>query len=1164
MSLTTSVRSALSRASHAVPSALAEYYTAWRQSVLRATDREVSRHIPAGAKTVARALSETALYDVHGWRLSDVAWALVVLWRLQSGAYAHAPNRWGPQPVPDLVSSNGGLAVNRSGDLERAVVVSDVLVISRTVTLLRLAQASYSASDDELLAFMGYEPGQVIARNFLADANLFHPAFLVCIDHDLKAVVVSIRGTYSWSDALINFTTATEPLAGGTVHRGMLFTARRMADVLRHLNITRVLADHPGYGFHVVGHSLGGGVAALLAILMKLEVPAIRGHAFCAPACTSRDVASACAPYVTSYVNGADVTSRFHLESAEALRAQIHGLSLQRAVLDSIPAPPLAIQSALSAVAGGVATVAGGVATAAAAGAGVARWTSSQLYHLAPRWGGGGGGGGDVVNDDVSVGAGGGGEAGAQLSEPALQTHDVVHLVQEAQGQAAGTPHTSVNNHDDTASDAAPSVGQPSSATRAVASGSRISGEGWGSYILREAWDAIARDGGGTATASVTASPPSGCSVTVGTAQSSLPPLPASPRPGIEGAASDVSSGVGSDVSAPFLPGVRPLDGDVSGGAVPLSTAAATAAVTHAADVTTTTATSIEVDDATAAAVSPTQPSSTFILLDDDDSYGSEGEEAARVAASLFSPYEGGPTFAAIAASLPPPPQPATEGEGEGENDALGSGTPLSRLAEDAYASVQSESGGSSLDAEPQAGASSEGAAGAATSTVMQPSAAAPPNTILPQSSASPRIITPHSHHAAGSTAAILAHARERRLDFHLPGTIVYLAYPPGWPRGGETTSAPHITSGAAASLDFAAMAAVAAVGPLPPPPAAVTATEASIGTTAAELLTSLYSRPPQPSSIRASRRNTAAINPAHSASRAGGGHDGRGSRSETLTDVPSPFPSSSTRSSSANANTFVYDGAAIVSDPAPANGNGGYYAADPYDGGEGTRRPDRSPAGEAEALAGYMGPVLLQLDALPVQPRGAVADAGLLRGVDSGVANDPPPPPAASSVNSSSSRGNGQDYRVGRLLHPHPHLHHTTTSSSVATPSTAPTPDSPEEVLVAPSAATVFVPQHPRHSESAAPVAAAHASPHKIHPQPQVTAVQQPLSATPYAVPAPLPSSLRPQPQPHLPVPHPPRRFGTIQLSPYMLNDHWASSFEVQLRVWLRHAHDLAAARAD
>ena len=75
---------------------------------------------------------------------------------------------------------------------------------------------------------------------------------------------------------------------------------------------------------------------------------------------------------------------------------------------------------------------------------------------------------------------------------------------------------------------------------------------------------------------------------------------------------------------------------------------------------------------------------------------------------------------------------------------------------------------------------------------------------------------------------------------------------------------------------------------------------------------------------------------------------------------------------------------------------------------------------------------------------------------------------------------------------------------------------------------------------------------------------MQQPLSATPYAVPAPLPSSLRPQPQPHLPVPHPPRRFGTIQLSPYMLNDHWASSFEVQLRVWLRHAHDLAAARAD
>ncbi|KAI9828296.1 MAG: hypothetical protein M1832_002724 [Thelocarpon impressellum] len=98
----------------------------------------------------------------------------------------------------------------------------------------------------------------------------------VSLDHDSKAVVLTCRGTLGFEDILTDMTCDYDDLAlrGHVyrVHKGIHASARR----LLHGGGGRVMAtvkaaleEFPDYGFVLCGHSLGGGVAALLAIMIS-------------------------------------------------------------------------------------------------------------------------------------------------------------------------------------------------------------------------------------------------------------------------------------------------------------------------------------------------------------------------------------------------------------------------------------------------------------------------------------------------------------------------------------------------------------------------------------------------------------------------------------------------------------------------------------------------------------------------------------------------------------------------------------------------------------------------------------------------------------------------------------------------------------------------------
>lgn len=129
---------------------------------------------------------------------------------------------------------------------------------------------------DTILLSSFYDPQGVMGNIEWSPSAISPLIHFITLDDKSKAVVLTCRGTLGFEDVLTDMTCDYDEIVwqgqSYQVHKGIHASARRMLSgsgsrVMATLKAA--LEDNPDYGLVLCGHSLGGAVAALVAILIS-------------------------------------------------------------------------------------------------------------------------------------------------------------------------------------------------------------------------------------------------------------------------------------------------------------------------------------------------------------------------------------------------------------------------------------------------------------------------------------------------------------------------------------------------------------------------------------------------------------------------------------------------------------------------------------------------------------------------------------------------------------------------------------------------------------------------------------------------------------------------------------------------------------------------------
>ncbi|KAK5052727.1 hypothetical protein LTR84_002593 [Exophiala bonariae] len=129
---------------------------------------------------------------------------------------------------------------------------------------------------DTILLSSFFDPQGVTGNTDWSPSAISPLIHFISIDDDSKAVVLTCRGTLGFEDVLTDMTCDYDDLFWQgqryKVHKGIHASARRLlggngSRVMATIRAT--LEQYPDYGLVLCGHSLGGAVAAVLAILVS-------------------------------------------------------------------------------------------------------------------------------------------------------------------------------------------------------------------------------------------------------------------------------------------------------------------------------------------------------------------------------------------------------------------------------------------------------------------------------------------------------------------------------------------------------------------------------------------------------------------------------------------------------------------------------------------------------------------------------------------------------------------------------------------------------------------------------------------------------------------------------------------------------------------------------
>ncbi|KAK9160691.1 hypothetical protein Syun_007032 [Stephania yunnanensis] len=168
---------------------------------------------------------------------------------------------------------------------------------------------------------------------FIKNSSVMRPGYYIGIDHRNKLVILGIRGTHTVYDLITDILSSSErevSFEGYSTHFGTAEAARWF---LNHEidTIRKCISKHEGFKLRLVGHSLGGATASLLAIMLRktpeeelgFSPDIVTAVGFATPPCVSKKLAESCSDYVSTIVMQDDIIPRLSASSLKSLRNEI-------------------------------------------------------------------------------------------------------------------------------------------------------------------------------------------------------------------------------------------------------------------------------------------------------------------------------------------------------------------------------------------------------------------------------------------------------------------------------------------------------------------------------------------------------------------------------------------------------------------------------------------------------------------------------------------------------------------------------------------------------------------------------------------------------------------------------------------------------------------------
>ncbi|KAK4273054.1 hypothetical protein QN277_021524 [Acacia crassicarpa] len=219
---------------------------------------------------------------------------------------------------------------NTFEDIKGVQIVSESIV-QDLIYHIELAKGAYRDDAAGLARNSMLRESNVL--KFVRSSSVMRPGYYIAVDTRKKLVIFCIRGTQTVSDLITDVVSSSDgefTFEGYSTHFGTAESARWF---LYHEigTIRQCLEKHKGFRLRLVGHSLGGAIASLIAIMMHRRSSKELGFSpdivsavgFATPPCVSAELAESCSSYVTTVVMQDDIIPRLCAASLTRLRNEI-------------------------------------------------------------------------------------------------------------------------------------------------------------------------------------------------------------------------------------------------------------------------------------------------------------------------------------------------------------------------------------------------------------------------------------------------------------------------------------------------------------------------------------------------------------------------------------------------------------------------------------------------------------------------------------------------------------------------------------------------------------------------------------------------------------------------------------------------------------------------